>query len=82
MVLQEDELGTEFFSLGEGLLGELFQKLVNYKQHVALIVSDEDAYGARVRELINEHRSHPTIRFFRSREDAEAWAQTVIKEET
>ena len=82
MVLHEDELGAQYFRLGEGLPGELFQKLTNYGRRLALIVSDEAAYGERVRELIHEHRTHPTIRFFRSREAADAWTEKLTKELT
>lgn len=79
LILHEDELGERFFRLSEGLLGELFQKIVNYRRKLAVIVSDEDAYGERVRQLIYEHRSHTTIRFFRSDAAAQAWAAEIVE---
>ncbi|MEX0963171.1 MAG: DUF4180 domain-containing protein [Pseudohongiellaceae bacterium] len=81
LILHEDELGEHFFRLRKGLLGELFQKLTNYDQKVALIVPDHNAHGERLRQLINEHRSHPTIRFFPSMESATIWAQKIIEEQ-
>lgn len=77
LILDEDELGEAYFRLSEGLLGELFQKFTNYNQNLALIVSDFDAYGKRVSELIYEHRSNTAIRFFNSSEQAQQWALQV-----
>ena len=79
LILHEDELGDIYFRLGEGLLGELFQKFTNYDQKLAIIVSDVDAYGKRISELMYEHRSHPEIRFFQSLQEAESWALQTTK---
>jgi len=73
LILTEDDLSPEFFDLSSGLAGELFQKLVNYKVRTAIIVTDPEIYGDRFAELAYEHRSHPVIRFCRSRDEADAW---------
>jgi Domain of unknown function (DUF4180) len=73
LLLTEDDLSPEFFDLSSGLAGELFQKLVNYKVRTAIILSNPEAYGERFAELSYEHRSHPVIRFFRSRDEADVW---------
>lgn len=73
LILTEDDLSPEFFELKTGLAGELLQKLVNYKVRTAIIVPDPEAHGERFAELAYEHRSHALVRFFRSREEADAW---------
>jgi Domain of unknown function (DUF4180) len=73
LILIEDDLSPEFFDLSSGLAGELLQKLVNYKVRTAIIVLNPEAHGERFRELAYEHRSHPMIRFFRFRDEADAW---------
>ena len=73
LILTEDDLAREFFDLRSGLAGELFQKFMNYKLRVALVVPDPEAYGERFSELAYEHSSHGMIRILRSKADAEAW---------
>jgi hypothetical protein len=55
------------------LAGELFQKLVNYRIPVAIVVADPQAYGERFSELAYEHRNHNMIRFVRSADEAHNW---------
>src|SRR4029077_19424418 len=76
LMLTENDLGREFFELRSGLAGELFQKFINYKLRVAIVLPDPKAYGDRFSELAYEHRSHSMIRFVRSRDDAKAWLET------
>lgn len=75
LILDENELGESFFRLQEGLLGELFQKFVNYDQTLAIVVSDFAAYGERVAELIREHQTHSNIRFFQTLSEANEWKE-------
>src|SRR5262245_55129308 len=72
-ILTEDDLAREFFDLRTGLAGELFQKFINYRIRVAIVLPDPEAYGERISELAYEHRSHSMIRFVRSKDEAEAW---------
>lgn len=51
LILTEGDLAQEFFELRSGLAGELFQKFINYRIPVAIVLSDPDAYGARFSEL-------------------------------
>jgi len=73
LILTEDDLAQEFFDLRSGLAGELFQKFINYKLRMAIVLPDPEAYGERISELAYEHKSHNTIRFVRSKDEAEAW---------
>jgi hypothetical protein len=76
LILTENDLAREFFDLHSGLAGELFQKFVNYKLRVAIVLPDPQAYGERFSELASEHRSHNMIRFVRSKDEAKAWLDT------
>lgn len=73
LILTEKDLAREFFDLRTGLAGELFQKFINYKLRVALVLPDPEAYGERISELAYEHSSHNLIRFVRSLEEAKSW---------
>ena len=79
LILSEHDLAPEFFDLKRGLLGELFQKLVNYEVLTAFIVAEPSKYGERFAELAFEHATHQQIRFVRSSEEAKAWLETRIK---
>jgi hypothetical protein len=73
LILTEDDLAQEFFDLRSGLAGELFQKFINYKLRLAIVLPDFEAYGERISELAYEHKSHNMIRFVRSKGEAETW---------
>ena len=73
LILAESDLGPEFFDLRSGLAGELFQKFVNYRVQVAIVLPDPTAYGERFGELAYEHRTHKLIRFVCSADEAKAW---------
>ncbi len=73
IILTEQDVDAKLFDLRSGLAGELFQKMVNYNKRLALVVQDTAAYSPRFQELVYEHATHPYIRFFTSRADAELW---------
>lgn len=73
LLLHDTDLGTEFLNLRTGLLGELFQKFVNYRLPVAVVVPDPARYGERFAELAREHARHPTIRFVPDEAVGRAW---------
>ena len=77
VLLTAADLAPEFLDLKTGLLGELFQKVTNYRLPLALVLPDADAYGPRFGELALEHRSHPLIRFFADESAARAWLARV-----
>jgi hypothetical protein len=81
LVLTGFDLAPEFFDLRSGLAGELFQKFINYKIPVALVLPYPEAYGERFGELAYEHKTHNMIRFVRSKDEAKAWLDTKRKEE-
>lgn len=73
LLLDERELGAEFFDLRTGLAGEVLQRFTNYRVRLAIVVSDPAAYGSRFGELIHEHRTHAAVRFFGSAQQARRW---------
>lgn len=75
VLLTAADLAPEFLDLKTGLLGELFQKVTNYRLPLALVLPDAAAYGPRFSELVLEHRSHPLIRFFADEAAARAWLE-------
>ncbi|MFY9571309.1 MAG: DUF4180 domain-containing protein, partial [Blastocatellia bacterium] len=76
LILTENDLATEFFDLRSGLAGELFQRFINYKLRIAIVLPDASAHGERFSELADEHRSHTMIRFVSSTDEARAWLDT------
>src|SRR5687768_10403451 len=73
--MHESNLGQEFFDLRSGLAGELFQKSMNYRTPLAIVISDPKKHGDRFSELAHEHRRHPFVRFFPSKTEARAWLE-------
>ena len=73
LILTEGDLAGDFFDLRSGLAGELFQRFINYRLRVALVVPDPAAYGERFAELAYEHATHGLIRFVRSQAEAAVW---------
>ena len=43
LILTENDLAPEFFDLRSGLAGELFQKFVNYRLRLAVVLQDPEA---------------------------------------
>ncbi|AZI41941.1 DUF4180 domain-containing protein [Deinococcus psychrotolerans] len=78
LILSEAELGDEFFRLSSGLAGELFQKFVNYRLPVALVLPDFSAHGERFAELAYEHSRHSAVRFVTSQEEALEWLSRQV----
>ena len=68
--LTEAELGPGFFDLRTGVAGEPFQKFVNYRLPLTIVIADPAAYGERFVELSREHRHHPTVTFVTAEERA------------
>ena len=73
LILDEKDLSKDFFELRTGFAGELLQKFVNYRARLAIVVADAAAYGSRFSELVYEHRSHRSVRFFSSQQLARQW---------
>ena len=76
LILTENDLAPEFYDLRSGLAGELFQKFMNYRLRIAIVLPDPQAYGERFNELAYEHRSHSMIRFVSSQDEAITWLDT------
>jgi hypothetical protein len=73
LILHENDLSSGFFDLRTGLLGELFQKCTNYELHLAIVLLEPVGHGERFSELVHEHQTHRTIRFFVSVDQAKTW---------
>ena len=76
LILSEAELGPEFFRLSSGVAGELFQKFVNYRFPVAVVIADFSAHGERFAELAHEHSRHGGVRFVHTDEEARRWLES------
>jgi hypothetical protein len=81
LVLGEENLSLSFYDLRSGLAGELFQKFVNYRVPLALVVKDPVTHGKRFNELANEHKDHPVVRIFPDNDSASAWLAASRREE-
>jgi hypothetical protein len=73
LLLDETQLGPDFFDLSTGLAGQVFQKFTNYRVRLAIVVAEPKVYGSRFRELAYEHRTHNSVRFFGSEQLARQW---------
>jgi hypothetical protein len=73
LILDEQELSKDFFDLRTGFAGEVLQKFVNYRARLAIVVADTSAYGSRFSELVYEHRTNRSVRFFTSVQLARQW---------
>lgn len=73
LILTEKDLAPDFFDLRTGLAGELFQKFINYKVRIVIVLADANAYGKRFSELAYEHASHNMIRFVGTEAEARNW---------
>ncbi len=73
MIFTPDDIDEHFFDLKNGLLGETFQKFVNYRFPIAIVLPADHNFGIRVTELAREHARHDVIRFFQDVEEAKAW---------
>jgi hypothetical protein len=73
LILDEKQLSADFFDLRTGLAGEVLQKFANYRARLAVVVADASAHGSRFSELVYEHRTHASVRFFDSEQLARRW---------
>ena len=73
LILDEQDLGKDFFDLRTGFAGEVLQKFVNYRARLAIVVADASVHGSRFNELVYEHRTHRSVRFFSSAQLARQW---------
>ena len=52
LLIDESQLGPDFFDLRTGLAGEVLQKFTNYRVRLAIVIADAQAYGGRFSELV------------------------------
>ncbi len=64
LMLQEEELGENFFDLSTGLARELFQKFTNYNSRLALVIADPGRYNNRFRNWLMSISHIPECAFF------------------
>lgn len=77
LLAYDTSFAPAFFDLKSGLAGAVFQKLVNYRLPAALVMEDLTKHDQRVQELAHDHRRHPVVRFFSTREAALDWLKTL-----
>jgi hypothetical protein len=73
LLLDERDLARDFFDLRSGFAGELLQKFTNYRARLAIVVADPAVHGSRFGELVHEHRTNRSVRFFTSEQLARQW---------
>jgi hypothetical protein len=73
LLLDENQLGPDFFDLRTGLAGEVLQKFTNYRVRLAIVLADALVHGSRFSELVREHRRHNAVRFFDTEQRARQW---------
>jgi hypothetical protein len=73
LLLDEAQLGANFFDLRTGLAAEVLQRFTNYRVRLAIVVLDANVHGSRFRELVHEHRNHDAVRFFTAPQLARQW---------
>ena len=73
LVLDESDLGAEFFDPRTGFADQVIRKFVTYRTRLAVIVRDPSVYGGSFGELMHEHRIHAAVRFFDSEQRARQW---------
>lgn len=78
MIFTVDDIDPSFFTLKNQILGNTFQKLINYHFPIAVVLPEDHAFGMRVTELAREHARHNTIRFCRTLEEAVIWMDNKI----
>lgn len=78
-ILSDAELSPEFFDLGTGLMGELFQKFTNYHLQLAIVLEDTGRHGKSFSELVHEHERHASLRFFRTESEARDWIEQTAQ---
>jgi hypothetical protein len=73
LLLDETQLGENFFDLRTGFAAEMLQRFTSYRAKLAVVVRDAGAYGSRFGELTYEHRTHGCVRFFDTPQHARQW---------
>lgn len=79
-IFTRKDLAEDFFDLRNGLAGEIFQKFVNYRFPIAIVLPADHGLGNRVTELAREHVNHNMIRFCESTEIASEWLVAKLKD--
>jgi len=72
-VVQLNELPEYFFDFKNMLAGDVFQKFINHRFPLAIIIPADKDLGERISELIRDHKNHNCVRFFSDNRSAEIW---------
>ena len=73
LIVDEKNVGNDFFDLSSGVAGEVMQKFTNYHQQLAIVVADPTRYSKPFQDLVHEHSQHSVIRFPLSHDAAMQW---------
>lgn len=77
VILYVDDFVFEFLDFCSGLLGELFQKVINYCLLLVFVFVDIDVYGFCFSELVFEYCQYLLICFFDLEEVVWVWLEWV-----
>jgi len=78
LLVQQEQLGANFFDLSSGVAGELLQIFTTYGSKLALVVPDTSLYSESFQQLVLEHRTHNAVRFFADTDTAAKWLQEAL----
>ncbi|GAB3923936.1 DUF4180 domain-containing protein [Mucilaginibacter myungsuensis] len=78
VIFTRADIADEFFNLKNGILGEVFQKLINYRFPIVVVLPADHGFGDRITELAREHSRHNGIRFCTTLADAEQWIERQV----
>jgi hypothetical protein len=73
LLLDETDLGAEFFDPETGLAREVVRRFTSYRARLAVVVADPSARNPEFAEMLHEYRAHVAVRFFVSHQLARQW---------
>ncbi|MCF7825290.1 MAG: DUF4180 domain-containing protein [Candidatus Marinimicrobia bacterium] len=76
ILLDQNNLSSDFFNLRTGLAGAAMQKFANYQAKVAILLPPKAEKSERFKELMFEMSGSNHFRFYDHREAAETWLTT------
>jgi hypothetical protein len=76
LLLDVDDLPTEFFDLSTRAAGHLLHDLGKYGIRLAAVVPNPEDYSGAFQSFVRESNRGRSVRFFTARAEAKAWLQS------
>lgn len=77
VLLDQNALSPSFFDLSSGVAGELLHRLSVYRIRMAAVVADLSVYSEPFQDFVRETNRGNQFRFFRNREEAVQWLESI-----